>query len=71
MTFDEYCQKQTFGKALTLLDLKNLWDNRQALIDAHNERCEKNCRVFKAQCSACNQGQCGMCPRRYMITEEG
>ncbi len=43
------------------------WDNRQALIDQHNKRCEAACgdRVY---CSI-TAGACPDCPQRWMITE--
>ena len=64
---DSYCETEIATSAL------DAWNNRQALIDAHNRRMGELCarRVGKRQ--GCNGGDgflCAECPCRYMIEDK-
>ena len=79
MDFDEWYEDDlNNGDGTWEESLRRCWQNRQALIDAHNKRCEDACgesndAVFDlGSCAKYlpNGEFCPDCPRRYMIEDK-
>lgn len=78
MTFDEFWLEESDKFIDEYAAAEEAWNNRQRLIDAHNEVCKHQCSGLREN-GACNLGgpivrsiewRCPICPMRHQIVEQ-
>ena len=73
--FGEYVEEKGYVPLSTEWDIaREAWSNRQSLIDAHNARCEEECKRKGESITECwrlrgNGSMCAICPRRFKIED--